>query len=209
MYNKCLDSTYFGQSSNEYKLNSIILDIANCRIFQPVKPNFSNVSTDKFLKLEFANKGIDALNIGNILNQKEATKHIPAYVKYKTTPKISYTDIIYVASKLFNYKESIRDFNIHDHQLPTCSCSSSPYLYSPAGHVITGNLNIIDNLKLKDLIYKGPKYKSFNWKYNFKLVIDAVEDYAKRWNNDEEADLDSLSEWIKAIRRLLKRKNIM
>ena len=58
----CLNSTNFDQSSNEYKLNSIILDIANCRMF---------LSTDKFLKLKFANKGIDTLNIGNILNHKE------------------------------------------------------------------------------------------------------------------------------------------
>ena len=157
-------------------------------------------------------KGIDALNIGNILNHKEVTKHIPVYFKYQTTPKISYTYTRSVASKLFNYKDTIRDFNIHDHQLPTCSCSSSPYLYSPAGHVITGNLNIVDNLKLKDLLSKGPKYreaKSFNWKFNFKLVMDSVEDYARRWSRDEEAELDSLSEWIKAIRRLLKRKMFM
>ena len=88
---KCLNSTNFDQSSNEYKLNSIILDIANCRMFLPVKSDFSNVSTDKFLKLKFANKGIDTLNIGNILNHKEVTKHIPAYFKCQATPKISYT----------------------------------------------------------------------------------------------------------------------
>ena len=46
---QCLDSTYFDQSSNEYKLNSIILDFANYRMFQPVKSDFSNVSTDNFL----------------------------------------------------------------------------------------------------------------------------------------------------------------
>ena len=56
-----------------------------CRMFQPVKSDFSNVS-DKVLKLEFANKGIYALNIGNILNHKEVTKHILAYFKYQTTP---------------------------------------------------------------------------------------------------------------------------
>ena len=44
---KCLNSTNFDQSSNEYKRNSIILDIANCRMFLPVKSDFSNVSTDK------------------------------------------------------------------------------------------------------------------------------------------------------------------
>ena len=54
----------------------------------------------------------------------------------------------------FNYKETIRDFNIHDHQLPTYSCSSSAYLYPLAGHAITGNLNIVDDIKVKDLISK-------------------------------------------------------
>ena len=39
--------------------------------------------------------------------------------------------------------------------------------------------------------------------------MDSVEDYARRWSKDEEAELDSLSEWIKAIRRLLKRKMSM
>ena len=39
--------------------------------------------------------------------------------------------------------------------------------------------------------------------------MDSVEDYARRWRQDEEAELDSLSEWIKAIRRLLKRKMSM
>ena len=39
--------------------------------------------------------------------------------------------------------------------------------------------------------------------------MDCVEDYARRWSKDEEAGLDSLSEWIKAIRRLLKRKMFM
>ena len=39
--------------------------------------------------------------------------------------------------------------------------------------------------------------------------MDSVEYYARRWGKDEEAELDSLSEWIKAIRRLLKCKMFM
>ena len=37
---KCLDSTYFDQSSNEYKLNSFILDIANCRMLNQLNQIF-------------------------------------------------------------------------------------------------------------------------------------------------------------------------
>ena len=97
-------------------------------------------------------------------------------------------------------------------QPPLCSCSLSTYLYSPAGHVVTGNLNIVKNLKLRDILSKGLKYReptTFSWKYNCKLVMDPVEDYARRWAKQGEVELDSLSEWIKSIRHLLKRRMYM
>ena len=34
----------------------------------------------------------------------------------------------------------------------TCSCGSSRFLYAPAGHVITGNLDIVKNTELRNLI---------------------------------------------------------
>ena len=39
--------------------------------------------------------------------------------------------------------------------------------------------------------------------------MDAVEDYARRWVKQEDVELDSLSEWIKSIRHLLKRRMYM
>ena len=72
---------------------------------------------------------------------------------------------------------------------------------------LCGNLNIVEDLKLRDILSKGPKYREptiFSWKYNFKLVMDSVENYATRWANQEEVGLDPLSEWIKSIRHLLK-----
>ena len=39
--------------------------------------------------------------------------------------------------------------------------------------------------------------------------MDSVEDYARRWAKEEEVELDSLSEWIKSIRHLLKRRMYM
>ena len=39
--------TYFDTSSLEYKLNSIILDIANCRMFKPVNSDIPNRQLSK------------------------------------------------------------------------------------------------------------------------------------------------------------------
>ena len=91
LFNECLQASYSDQSSGEYKVNSIILDIGNCRLFKPVSSSNPLDTPDKFLHLKFANKGIDAININNILHHKDVTKSIPAYFKHQSAPKISYS----------------------------------------------------------------------------------------------------------------------
>ena len=74
---------------------------------------------------------------------------------------------------------------------PTCSSSSS-FNYSPAGHVITGDVNIVENEYLRSLILKGPKFReprSFNWRQNVISIMNPVEDYARRWVKYETKNL--------------------
>ena len=81
-----------------------------------------------------------------------------------------------------------------------------PFIYNPIGHVITGDLKIINNTSLREVFAKGPKYcehKSINWKHNFKILMDSVEDYARQWAIREKEDLDTLSGWVKSVRSLM------
>jgi hypothetical protein len=110
-----------------------------------------------------------------------------------------------MASKPFNYKQTLQSLDIEHLTLnpPTCSCSSSPFNYSPAGHIITGDVGIVENEGLKSLVRKGPKFReprSFNWRKNFAYIMNAVEDYAKWWAKREKEELDTLSEWVKSMR---------
>jgi len=105
-----------------------------------------------------------------------------------------------IASKHFNYKHVLRDFNIDDFKPmpPDCNCASFPSIYNPTGRVITGDLKIINNTSLREVFAKGPKYrepKSINLKHNFKILMDSVEDYARHWTQREKEDLNTLSEW--------------
>ena len=43
-----------------------------------------------------------------------------------------------------------------------CDCSNSPFADSNHGHVVTGNLNIVGNQKLRSLLSKGPSYREAN-----------------------------------------------
>jgi hypothetical protein len=51
-----------------------------------------------------------------------------------------------------------------------------------------GDLKIINNTSRR-----GPKYrepKSINWKHNFKILMDSVEDYARQWAKSEKEGMD-------------------
>ena len=97
----------------------------------------------------------------------------------------------------------LHDLNIDDFKSkhPDCTCASSPFIYNPTGHVIIGNLKIINSTFLREVFTKVPKYrepKSINWKHNFKILMDSVEDYAGTWAKPKKEDLDTLSEWVKS-----------
>ena len=95
---------FFRNPSPEYRLSSIILDISNNVLFKPVRTNTTKEENRRFMKVKFANKGIDAIKIGNILNYKQVRDKIPSYFKQQESPRISYKYNKSVASKLFNYK---------------------------------------------------------------------------------------------------------
>ena len=85
----------------------------------------------------------------------------------------------------------------------------SEFLYAPCGHIVTGDLSIVRNQKLKDVLRKGPKYRepvSFSWHQNFNIIMDACEEYARRWAKKEDVEVDTLSEWVKSIANVLKRR---
>ena len=46
----------------EYRLSSIICDVASFRLFKPVRSEPLHDNNRKFLHIPFANKGIDAIN---------------------------------------------------------------------------------------------------------------------------------------------------
>ena len=90
-----------------------------------------------------------------------------------------------------------------------CSCKASEFCYNPAGHIITGDLNIVRISKLRDILSNGPKYmepRSFTWKQNSKLILDSIEEYARRWAKTEDVEVDTLSEWVKSVMSLVNRR---
>ena len=70
-----------------------------------------------FLKISFANKGLDAINIGKILYHKSVKSNILSYLKDQFVPIISYTYTTPIATKIFNYNKVLEGLSIDDSKL--------------------------------------------------------------------------------------------
>ena len=104
-----LESTIFDHSSAEYRVTAIILDIANYRMFRPMR----NSREDKeFYFTKILNK---AINLPAFLRSTSVTDKIPLYFKYGETPVVSYEFISTVASKLFKLASTLSNFNVSEY----------------------------------------------------------------------------------------------
>ena len=121
---------------------------------------------------------------------------------------MSYEYISTVASKLFNFAPALSNVNVSEN-LPnphTCQCKESKSCYEPHGHVITGDLRVIENAKLRELVAKGPKYREpnrGNWKATETMFLESIDVYAKRWFKREQVELKYLSEWKDHLKELV------
>ena len=87
-----------------------------------------------------------------------------------------------------------------------CQCNKSKFCYEPHGHVITGNLMVIENVKLRELVAKGPKYREpnkINWQSLETMVSNSIDLYAEQWSKREQVDFKYLSEWKDQIKELV------
>ena len=137
-----------------------------------------------FLKLKFVNKGMDDINLSNILHDIRTCEKVPQYFQNRSPPVISYKYHNTFAAKILNFNVTVRNIDIDDFikSPQSCGCTSSPFRYAPHDHVITGDFGIIPNEDLKRLLLKGPNYReqtSINWGYNIKLISTIIEDYKK------------------------------
>ena len=133
---------------------------------------------------------------------------IPAYFEDKEPPIISYQYTNTVASKLLNFSSTLSNLDITNYfsNAQHVQCNTLKFCYEPHGHVITGDLMVIENVILRELVAKGPKYREpskVNWKSTETMVLDSIDLYAEQWSKRGQVDLKYLSEWKDQIKELV------
>ena len=168
-----------------------------------------------FIKVHFHNKGIEMINLAGILRSKVVRDTIPVFFSDKDPPVVSYKYSSTIRAKLFNHKQTVDQIKFKNCKLDSdgfdgaCDCKISEYFYRPAGHVLTGDLRIIEDRVLRKLISKGPSFReqnNLNWQLNLKICAKAVKEYKNKWANKEGVDRHVLGEWEGTVLSLLKSK---
>ena len=129
-----------------------------------LRPHIDTASdhTRTFLKIPFINKGIDFIDLQSIFKDKNVIDSIPKYFKNTEPPIICYKYNKPIRSIIFNYNKIVSDLKIEENLPTSCECASSKFCYSPVGHIVTGNFEIIKDKRLLALFflswshYRGP-----------------------------------------------------
>ena len=87
--------------------------------------------------------------------------------------------------------------------LLTSDTVRTKYVYPAAGHVITDNLKIISDLRIRSIIAKGPKYRFF---YECgENNAASLNEYCSRWCKREHVECDALKDWKLNIFKIIDR----
>ena len=146
------------------------------------------------------------INISKIINDKNVKKSLPT--QFNKTEQIStvYTLTKTIRSKIFNHKEFIKTLDTKDilenmNNLP-CNCTTSPFTDANHGHIVTGDIRIVQNNKLRKLLCKGTKYRepvSINFS-NFKTEIkNSLTKFSSDLCNRKGVTVKCFTQWISIV----------
>ena len=86
---------------------------------------------------------------------------------------------------------------------------NSKFCYEPAGHIITGNLKIISDSRIRSLISKGPKYRlpsQINFNKCIEEIAVALNEFCKRWCRREYVECNALNSWKISIFNIIEKR---
>lgn len=117
--------------------------------------------------IKFVNKGLDEIHVSKIFNSQEVTSLLPEELQGENdTPACTMKLDSPIRGKILNYRETVSSLMVHVDEdvsfvenLPSCDCANSEFCDPHHRHIVSGDLRIITNSKLRKLFSKGPNYR--------------------------------------------------
>lgn len=118
---------------------------------------------------QYVNHGLSSVLYDNIFARRELRRIIPDLNDIGV--RIAYKREIPIGRKICNNSKILKNLTsakLSEFYRNNCECLHSNYLYPPHGHVVSGDLNIVDDHHLRKIMGYGAKYRT-------PVPIDTVE----------------------------------
>ena len=113
-----------------------------------------------YCNIPFIHKIMEKIGLLDLFKRKDIRCFLPHGArKLRVRTTFSYGPTI--GSKLFNYNKALRRLKDFDTIYDYCDCKDkyAEFIYEPHGHVHTGQLSIIKNTDLRQVMSKGAKFR--------------------------------------------------
>ena len=152
-----------------------------------------------FIKIQFINKGIEFIDLPSIFRDSNVISAIPSYFENTEYNKP-------IRKTILNFNKLVSDLDIETSSPDSRDCKDSKFCYQPAGNIVTGNLKIIIDSRIRSVISKGPKYR-FPAYIDFnkcrETIASALNDYCTRWCKREHVESNALNNWKLKIFKII------
>lgn len=205
-----IDEVLFGQYSHHMLM--CCRDLLESRLV-PGKPEKAKRKVPQVLcHVEFRNPIIALLRLGKIF--RDAASTLPGHLA-TDTPTISHKYTQPIRKHILNYRQTVQSIQTqhitHPIVCTPCDCMSHHRSSSnPAiGHVMTGDLSMVRNDRLRGILRKGPKYretKPYDWDQAREAVDAALGPLIATWAKKEEEDLKVWEAWENTVRSRVEKR---
>ena len=180
-----------------------IMDVIDTKLYHKRKA-ITKKSPPKYVCIvKFDNKALEAINLSKIFHFPDVISSLPSDLQSEDhIPVVTYKLGGTIRNKILNYKDTVESIYIDDEisftrDTSSCECESSTFCDPHHKHIITGDLRLIENVKLRKLLTKGPNYReprSINFSKALKEISIGIDELIESLSSKTD-DADQLKIW--------------
>ena len=190
-----------------------IADIIDTKFVNKIDPipSKKKIPPSNVCVIQFINKGIDDIHLSKIFKSEDVINNLPTILQEENNIPIATFKLDNpIRNKILNYKDTISSLSfkqvnndkVEIENLPECNCTDSQFCDPAHGHIVTGNLNIIENNKLRKLLSKGPNFrepKTLNYNKCFSSIEADLQNTVDHLTCKYNLANNALEAWREAI----------
>ena len=177
------------------------VDIIESKLYKPIPPKKRRPPPENTCSVFFHNKAVELINLSRIFHEPDVLKSHPSIADKFPIPSVIYSLTPPIAGKIFNFNKFVAELDIEafrdNMDIVPCSCQDSSYKHKDLGHILTGDLSIVENNSLRKILSKGPKYrepKPLNFGKAREHIVTGLDNCISKWCNKKGLPIDILKD---------------